>query len=72
MPTGSKGVLVRCDPSIKALISQIDSTNRGIVLQELDNTHLMIKGEMVPFVKNELNRLLLENVYDPVNGDHPQ
>lgn len=69
MPTASKGVLVKCDPSIRALILQIDSTSRGIILQELDNTHLMIKGDMVPFVKNELNRLLLKNIYEPVDGD---
>lgn len=69
MPTASKGVLVRCDPSIRALILQIDLTSRGIVLQELDNTHLMIKQEMVQFVKDELNRLLLKNIYDPVDGD---
>lgn len=67
MPTASKGVLVRCDPSIRALILQIDSTSRGIVLQELDNTHLMIKQDMVPFVKEELNRLLLKNIYDPID-----
>ncbi|KAM9893532.1 hypothetical protein OXX69_011675 [Metschnikowia pulcherrima] len=69
MPTASKGILVRCDPSIRALILQIDSTSRGIVLQELDNSHLMIKGDMVQFVKNELNRLLLKNIYDPMDGD---
>ncbi|OBA20133.1 RNA polymerase II transcription factor B subunit 5 [Metschnikowia bicuspidata var. bicuspidata NRRL YB-4993] len=69
MPTASKGVLVRCDPSIRALILQIDSTSRGIVLQELDNSHLMIKGDMVQFVKNELNRLLLKNIYEPADGE---
>lgn len=69
MPTASKGVLVRCDPSIRALILQIDLTSRGIVLQELDSTHLMIKQEMVQFVKDELNRLLLKNIYDPMDGD---
>lgn len=68
MPTASKGVLVKCDPSIKALILQIDSEKRGIVLQELDSTHLMIKGDMVKFVKEELNRLLLKNIYDPIDA----
>lgn len=67
MPTASKGVLVQCDPSIKALILQIDSTHRGIVIQDLDSTHLMIKLDMVPHVKAELNRLLLKNIYDPVD-----
>lgn len=68
MPTATKGVLVKCDPSIRALILQIDSTTRGIVIQELDNTHLMIKQDMVQFVKAELNRLLSKNIYDPMDG----
>lgn len=72
MPTASKGVLVRCDPSIRALILQIDSTRRGIVLQELDNNHLMIKQDMVQFVKDELNRLLSKNIYDPIDGSKQQ
>lgn len=68
MPTASKGVLVQCDPSIRALILQLDLKNRGIVLEELDNTHLMIKQDMVPFVKGELNRLLSQNIYEPIDG----
>lgn len=72
MPTASKGVLVRCDPSIRALILQIDSTRRGIVLQELDNNHLMIKQDMVQHVKDELNRLLSQNIYNPVEGEKAQ
>lgn len=68
MPTASKGVLVQCDPSIRALILQIDSNSRGIVIEELDGTHLMIKQDMVPFVKLELNRLLSKNIYDPIEG----
>lgn len=65
MPTASKGVLIQCDPSIRALILQIDTNSRGIVLEELDNTHLMVKQDMVQFVKDELNRLLSKNIYDP-------
>lgn len=64
MPSATKGVLVQCDPSIHALIIQLDQNTPGIVIQDLDETHLMIKQDMVPFVKSELNRLLSENIYN--------
>ncbi|KAG7196073.1 TFIIH complex subunit tfb5 [Scheffersomyces spartinae] len=65
MPTATKGVLVQCDPSIRALILQIDSKAPGIVLDELDETHLLIKQDQVMNVKNELNKLLSKNIYNP-------
>ena len=61
MLVASKGVLVKCDPSIKALIIQIDSVNPGIVLEELDDTHLLIQQDKVETIKNELNKMLSKN-----------
>lgn len=69
MPTASKGVLVLCDPSIKALIVQIDSQSPGIILEELDETHLLIKPEQIPYVKSELNNLLAKNIYNPFDDE---
>ncbi|KAG5420547.1 TFB5 [Candida metapsilosis] len=65
MLVASKGVLVKCDPSIKALIIQIDSVTPGIVLEELDDTHLLIQQDKVEIVKNELNKMLSKNIYNP-------
>ena len=65
MLEASKGVLVQCDQSIKALIIQIDSSSSGIILEELDETHLLIQHDKVNFVKSELNRLLSKNIYNP-------
>lgn len=65
MLTASKGILVKCDPSIRALILQIDLKRPGVVLEELDETHLLIKNDTVQFVKDELNRMLAVNVYNP-------
>lgn len=65
MPRAIRGVLVRCDPSIKALILKIDSSHHDIVIEELDETHLVIDHNKVQAVKNELNRLLSKNIYDP-------
>ncbi|CAK9436892.1 uncharacterized protein LODBEIA_P14140 [Lodderomyces beijingensis] len=65
MLVASKGVLVKCDPSIKALIIQIDSVTPGIILEELDDTHLLIQQDRIDIVKSELNKLLSKNVYNP-------
>lgn len=65
MAVASKGTLVLCDPSIKALIVQMDSQRHDIVLEELDDTHLLVQPSMVQFLKTELNALLSKNVYDP-------
>ncbi|EDK45330.1 TFIIH complex subunit tfb5 [Lodderomyces elongisporus] len=65
MLVASKGVLVKCDPSIKALIIQIDADSPGIILEELDDTHLLIQQDKVNVVKNELNKLLSKNIYNP-------
>lgn len=65
MLVASKGVLVKCDPSIKALIIQIDSVTPGTVLEELDDTHLLIQQDKVDTVKNELNKMLSKNIYNP-------
>lgn len=69
MLTASKGVMVQCDPSIRALILQIDSKTSGIVLEELDDTHLLIKQDQVQYVKTELNKLLSMNIYNPFDEE---
>ncbi|EGW32400.1 RNA polymerase II transcription factor B subunit 5 [Spathaspora passalidarum NRRL Y-27907] len=69
MLVASKGVLVQCDPSIRALILQIDAESPGIVLEELDDTHLLIQHDKVQIVKNELNKLLSKNIYNPFDEE---
>lgn len=65
MLSAVKGALVLCDPSIKALILKIDSERHDIIIEELDETHLVIDQNKIDFVKLELNRLLSKNIYDP-------
>ncbi|VEU24279.1 DEKNAAC105545 [Brettanomyces naardenensis] len=65
MARAIKGSLVECDPSIKALIVKIDSDYRDIVIEELDDTHLLVDPSKIPFIKRELNRILSQNMYNP-------
>lgn len=74
---------MECDPSIRALIVKIDSERHDIVIEvrttthcgdgtdnkELDETHLLIDRVTVEFVKHELNRLLAENTYNPLDEE---
>ena len=69
MPRAIRGVLVRCDPSIKALILQVDSQRHDIVVEELDDTHLVIDQSKVQAVKDELNRLLSQNIYNAIEDE---
>ncbi|CDK25649.1 unnamed protein product [Kuraishia capsulata CBS 1993] len=58
------------DPSIRALILKIDTVSRSIVIEELDETHLLVDQSQVPFLKNELNKLLSENTYNPLDDEN--
>lgn len=69
MARARRGILLQCDPSIKALIVQIDSERHDIILEELDDTHLLVDPSKVEFIKSELNRLLSKNIYNPMEEE---
>ncbi|KAI1650284.1 nucleotide excision repair, TFIIH, subunit [Daldinia decipiens] len=57
-----KGTLVECEPSIKSIIVSIDSKNNEYIIEDLDESHLVIKDNMVAQLKMELDKRLKENV----------
>ncbi|KAI0389504.1 RNA polymerase 2 general transcription and DNA repair factor tfiih component [Xylariaceae sp. FL0594] len=57
-----KGTLIECDPSIKSIILNIDSERNNYIIQDLDETHLLIKDSMLAQLKSELENRLKENV----------
>ncbi|ODV93328.1 hypothetical protein PACTADRAFT_5115 [Pachysolen tannophilus NRRL Y-2460] len=67
MPRAIKGTLIQCDPSVKALILSIDHDKHDIVIDDLDETHLLVDQSKINYVKQELNRLLSENTYNPLD-----
>ncbi|GME93317.1 hypothetical protein B5S28_g3158 [[Candida] boidinii] len=69
MARAVKGMLIQCDPSIKALIVKIDSDFNNIVVEELDDTHLLVDPSTIPFIKQELNRILSKNTYNPLDDE---
>lgn len=62
-------MLIKCDPSIKSLIVRIDMDYRDIIIEELDDTHLLIDPTKLVFVKKELNRILADNSYNPFDDE---
>ncbi|SMN21915.1 similar to Saccharomyces cerevisiae YDR079C-A TFB5 Component of the RNA polymerase II general transcription and DNA repair factor TFIIH [Maudiozyma saulgeensis] len=72
MARARRGMLLQCDPSIKALILQIDSQHNDIILEDLDDTHLLVDPTKVEFIKHELNRLLSKNIYNPMEEEEEQ
>ncbi|KAI1006499.1 hypothetical protein K3495_g1721 [Podosphaera aphanis] len=60
MPRAIRGVLVECDPSIKAIIVKIDSTSHAYIVEELDDQTLVIKENMLGQLKRQLDEILKE------------
>lgn len=51
------GVLVQCDPSIKAIIVQIDSEKHDIIIEDLDDETVMVKQEKLEELKRKLGEV---------------
>lgn len=69
MARAIKGMLIECDPSIKSLVVKIDQDYRDIVIEELDDTHLLIDPSKLVFIKKELSRILASNSYNPFDDE---
>lgn len=63
MAKAVKGTLIECDPSIKSLIVKLNADNAGIVIEELDDRHLLIDSSKLPYLKRELNVYLSKNTF---------
>lgn len=61
--TDSAGVLVQCDPSIKAILVKIDNDNSNIyIIEEIDDETIVVK----PGKDEELKRKLQDYLKDTV------
>ncbi|KAL8956043.1 MAG: hypothetical protein Q9193_006311, partial [Seirophora villosa] len=56
MPKAVKGVLVECDPSIKAIILKIDQERHDYIVEDLDDQTLVIKESQLPSLKERLDK----------------
>ncbi|KAI7143851.1 hypothetical protein KC343_g15450 [Hortaea werneckii] len=63
MPKARAGVLIECDPSIKAIIMKIDrEQQRRIVMEEIDDEHVLIQNDKHDELKELLKNALKDTV----------
>ncbi|KAI4175715.1 MAG: hypothetical protein LQ348_006116 [Seirophora lacunosa] len=65
MPKAVKGVLVECDPSIKAIILKIDQERHDYIVEDLDDQTLVIKESQLPSLKERLDKILIDTQQMP-------
>jgi TFIIH basal transcription factor complex TTD-A subunit len=65
-PLPVAGSLLTMDPATKQLVLYICNENVGkkIIVQDLDDTHVLVNPAYVQYLKNEVARLLEKNMYD--------
>ncbi|KAF8458129.1 RNA polymerase II transcription factor B subunit 5 [Terfezia claveryi] len=69
MPRAVKGVLVECDPSIKAIILKIDGDHNDFIIEDLDDNTLLVKETKIPELKRRLERMLEDTQTFPEDED---
>jgi TFIIH basal transcription factor complex TTD-A subunit len=65
MPRAIRGVLVTCDASIKSIIVKIDSEEHAFIVEELDDSTLVVKENMLSILKMRLDEILKETQQPP-------
>ncbi|KAI9858442.1 MAG: hypothetical protein M1824_004309 [Vezdaea acicularis] len=59
MPKATKGILVECDPSIKAIILKIQSeSGNDLIVDDLDEQTLVVHPNKLPRLKELLEKKL--------------
>jgi len=70
MPRAVKGVLIECDPSVKAIILKYDEEKHDYIVEDLDDDrHLVIKESQLQNLKARLSRELDEKVMQPEESE---
>ncbi|KAI4125568.1 MAG: hypothetical protein LQ338_004172 [Usnochroma carphineum] len=65
MPKAVKGVLIECDPSIKAIILKIDQEFHDYIVEDLDDQTLVIKESQLPRLRERLEEVLADTQQMP-------
>lgn len=58
------GLLISCDVPAKEFLVWLDENQpTRFIITDLDETHLFVKEQALPFIQEELNKLYEENQY---------
>ncbi|KAL4915825.1 TFIIH complex subunit TFB5 [Aspergillus undulatus] len=70
MPRAVRGVLIECDPSVKAIILKYDEERHDYIVEDLDDDrHLVIKESQLQNLKLRLGKELDEKVMQPEESE---
>ncbi|KZZ90019.1 REX1 DNA Repair family protein [Ascosphaera apis ARSEF 7405] len=70
MPRAMKGVLVECDPSVKAIILKYDAERHDYIMEDLgDDRFLVVKENKLQELKVRLSKELDEKLMQPEESD---
>ncbi|KAI5302329.1 atp2, beta subunit of the F1 sector of mitochondrial F1F0 ATP synthase [Ascosphaera pollenicola] len=70
MPRAMKGVLVECDPSVKAIILKHDAERHDYIMEDLgDERFLVVKENKLQELKVKLSKELDEKLMQPEESD---
>jgi len=61
MVKAAKGVLIQCDPSIKAIISKIDEKYHDFIIEDLDDETVVVKETKLYELKLKLADVRMES-----------
>ncbi|KAF2812084.1 uncharacterized protein BDZ99DRAFT_517953 [Mytilinidion resinicola] len=68
-PGTQYGVLIKCDASIKAIIVRIDADQNDIIVDDLDDEHLLIKEAKLAELKQRLSETLKATLREPESSN---
>ncbi|CAA9956747.1 RNA polymerase II transcription factor B subunit 5 [Pyrenophora tritici-repentis] len=70
MVKATRGILVKCDASIKAMLVDIDSkSGNEYIIEELDEEHILVKETRINELKARLNQMMKERLKEPESSD---
>jgi len=68
MTEATRGVFITCDIPIKEFLCWLNDEEDGkIILEDLDDTHLFVTEESIPFIRKKLEELYNENQFSNIN-----
>lgn len=65
MPKIQYGVLIKCEPTIKVYIKNLN-TGKDFIIKDLDENHLMIKESYLTLIQEEVYKMQDKNAYNPI------
>lgn len=72
MPKIGHGIFITCEKTIKMFIKNLNNQNGNkIILEELDDTHIIIDEKYLGIVQDEVYKMQDKNSFNPIQVNNP-